>query len=457
MRAVRRGSRSAWSRAQSLAASSTGVCAGLLLALPARAFVTDTRAEERRCAGSPDLVCPSHTVSAPLLADELAVLKGPGFALLRGAQAVAEAGCAAQSIAAVALADAVQRAERRLGVDAQLAVVLSAAAPSCNLIYYVPLANDVRGIGYGHEDGRELFDDTPDSALEGVAFLNDWPYWRERPAEFHGAFHHEIGHRWGARVWAEIPGGEGHELLGRGGEHWSYFLDTRGSPHEGNVWLPDESGWSSQTPAHGSQFSWLDLYLMGVATPAEVEPFQLLLEPSTSHLDCRGRPVTSASPPQTCGSAHVQAEGVQLTIDAILAREGQREPPASTTPREVSVLALVLDSAQHPFGPADCRELGAVLGQRFAEFSAGTRGRLELLPVLAADADCDAEEWSVAPLPARATAAAGGGCALNSGGSLAARPGPLSWAALWCLALLGLGRRAIRASNARAPRLRSRP
>ncbi|MEY2930739.1 MAG: hypothetical protein RL033_1488 [Pseudomonadota bacterium] len=444
--------------------------AGLLLALPARAFVTDTRAEERRCpdVSDPNGVvpewadpgCPTGAVSAALLGDELVVLPGPGFGLVRGAQAVAEAGCAAEAIARAALADAVQRAEQRLGVDAELALVLSAAAPSCNSIFYVPLANDVRGIGYGHEDGRELFDDTPDSALEGVAFLNDWPYWRTRPEELHGSFHHELGHRWGARVLADIPAGAEYELLGRGREHWSYFLDTRGSPHEGNVWRGDESGWHSQTPPHGSQFSSLDLYLMGVATPAEVEPFELLLQPSTSALDCRGRPVTSASPPQGCQSIDLQAQPAQLTIDAILAREGPREPAARTAPRSVSVLALVLDSAQFPLGPSDCRELGSVLGQRFSEFEQGTRGRLRLSPVLSAAADCDAAEWSVAPAPARAApAAAGGGCELSLGALSfrAPAPGPaaLRWA-LWSVPLLGLCRRAIRALKAGGAGLRSR-
>src|SRR5688572_19494863 len=294
-----RGSRGVSARARCLARSTAGTLVSLLFALPAGAPVSDPRAEPRAC---PDgtAACPSETVSAAPLGDELVVLAGPGFALVRGAQAVAEAGCAPAAIASAALADAVQRAEQRLSVDAELAVVLSAAAPSCNVIYYVPLANDVRGIGYGHEDGRELFDDTPGSRLEGVAFLNDWPYWRARPEEFHSALHHELGHRWGARVLANIPGGAEHELLGRGREHWSYFLDSQGSPHEGNMWVPEASGWRSQTPPHASEFSWLDLYLMGVALPEEVGPFELLLEPEIGGLDCRGRPVTSSSPPQAC-------------------------------------------------------------------------------------------------------------------------------------------------------------
>lgn len=451
-----RGERRTLTSARSLAPGSSGILAGLLLALPAQAFVSETRAEERSCPGPSGAACPTETVSAALLGGELEVLAGPGFGLVRGAQAVAEAGCAAQNIAAVALADAVQRAEQQLGVDAELAVVLSAAAPSCNLIYYVPLANDVRGIGYGHEDGRELFDDTPGSALQGVAFLNDWPYWRTRLAEFHGAFHHELGHRWGARVLADIPGGADFELLGRGREHWSYFLDSQGSPHEGNVWVPGESGWVSQTPPHGSDFSWLDLYLMGVATPAEVGPFGLLREPRSSAVDCRGRALAPSSPPQSCEPVEVQGERVELSIDAILAREGPREPAASSAAREVSVLALVLDSAQFPFGPSDCHELGGVLAQRFADFSRGTRGRLSLRPVLPAAADCDAPEWSVAPAPALASAPAGGrGCALSASAASAQGPAALCWG-LGYLVFLGLGRRAIRASKAGGAGLRSR-
>src|SRR3569833_3160005 len=86
-----------------------------------------------------------------------------------------------------------------LGLVPRLVVVLATQPLICGDLFYLPLANDVRGIGYQHEPSGELFDQTPDSRLEGMAFLNDFPYWQAHPAEFQNAFDHEVGHRWGAR------------------------------------------------------------------------------------------------------------------------------------------------------------------------------------------------------------------------------------------------------------------
>jgi hypothetical protein len=396
-----------------------GALAALSLGHSARAFVLDTRAErrpaEQHCAGADGTACAvPGSISEPLLGAELKLLTGPGFVVLRGAEAVAEAACAAPIVAEAALTDTVERVEQRLGVDAELAIVLSSAPPSCNSIYYVPLANDVRGIGYGHDDGRELFDETPETRLEGIAFLNDWPYWRAHADEFRGAFHHELAHRWGARVQARIDGVASGELLGRGQAHWSYFLDTRGSPHEGNSWVPDALGQHSETPPHGSRFSPLDLYLMGVGLPEEVEPFALLRHPSASGLDCRGQSIRAASPPQTCGSRAVTGQVSQISIADILAVEGPREPAASHDAQSRSVLVILLDASAAPLDADTCQELSAVLATRFRDFAGATAGRMQLQQVLAGDGDCAAAEWS---LPARLSEPPGEaarGCTLAS-------------------------------------------
>jgi hypothetical protein len=399
-------------------------CAALSFALSARAFVVDPRADERSCAAADAADCPGSETSAALLGAELDVVVGPGFALVRGAQAVAEAACAAQPIATAALSDAVERAQRRLGIDAQIGIVLSSAAPSCNSMYYVPVANDVRGIGYQHDEGRELFDDSPDSALEGVAFLNDWPYWQAHPDEFRSAFHHEVAHRWGARVRAQIDGASSSELLGRGLSHWSYFLDTRGSPHEGNLWVSDGAGQHSETPLHGSQFSPLDAYLMGVGLPEEVQPFQLLRHPEVNGVDCRGQPVSAASPPQTCQSIEVTGEAARLSIDDILAVEGPRDPPPSLTPRSVTALVLVVDSPRAAFGSDACRELSGVLATRFGDFERATLGRLRLEQLLEGAGDCAAEEWQVPVASVSDEREVAHGCEVHGMGSRARSDSP---------------------------------
>jgi len=414
-----------WSRPCALL---SGGLAALSLAGPARGFVLDSRAEERRCDSAHDPACVApRSVTGALLADELELLRGPGFVLVRGAGAVAEAACAAQPVATTALTDAVQRVERRVGVDAELAIVLVSAPPSCNSIYYVPLANDVRGIGYGHDDGRELFDDTPETRLEGIAFLNDWPYWRAHADEFRSAFHHEAAHRWGARVQARIAGAASSELLGRGRAHWSYFLDTRGSPHEGNLWVPDVLGQHSETPPHGSQFSPLDLYLMGVGLPEEVEPFELLRDVTLTGLDCRGQVVSASSPPQTCGSLQAAGEATRISIDDILAVEGPRVPAASHDLQHRSALVIVLEGNASPFDADTCRELAAQLATRFRDFAQATAGRLQLEQALTSGGDCAAAEWSrPAPAASEPPSDPAPGCALRA--PLSRRSSLESWA-----------------------------
>lgn len=334
--------------------------------------------------------------------------------------AAAEAACALPRVARSVLHDAVAAAASALGVDPALAVVLTSAPLSCGAIYYVPLANDVRGIGYVHSDAREVFDDTPGAALEGIAFLNDWPYWRDRSEELASAFNHEVGHRWGARVHVRAPDLEPAALLGRERNHWSYFLSSDGSPHEGNVWLPAASGYVSQTPRFATEFSALDLYLMGVATAAEVGPFTLLTQPSAAGSDCTGAPLSAGSPPQRCAPLELQADAALLSVDDVIAAEGPRVPAARAEAVSLDVLVLVLETPNEPLGVEGCRELASALDARLVGFEQATWGRVALVNALGAGDSCDqvaaGAEASAEVLEAAPRGAAPVGCSLGDRG-----------------------------------------
>lgn len=313
---------------------------------------------------------------------QAAAIAGPGFALLRDPRGVGDAACGPEPVARSALLSAVHDAEHALGVDAQLAVVLSTAPLGCASIYYVPIANDVLGIGYAHTEGQEVFDRGGQSALEGIVFLNDWPYWREHPRELESAFNHEVGHRWGARVHARIEGQPSAALLGRQHAHWSYFLSSEGSALEGNVWRAAPGGFESATPEYPTQFSDLDLYLMGVLRAAEVRPLELLVEPRASEPDCTGAPPIAESPPQTCGPQRLEARAVTVTIDDVIAVEGERSPAAQSS-ATLNVLVLVFAPDAVALTSGDCAELSRALDAARADFAAATRGRLRLEDVLA--------------------------------------------------------------------------
>jgi hypothetical protein len=382
------------------------------------------KAEASRACGAASLT----DLDSPAAATSLEIRRGPGFALVRGADSHAEGACAPGPIAQAVLRDLAETVARSLDVDPTLAVVLTSEPGSCSSIYYAALANDVRGIGYQHTDAREIFDDTPDSALEGVAFLNDWPYWREHPQEFSGAFDHELGHRWGARVHARFadPATGSSALLGREDEHWSYLLDTSGSPLEGNVWVGVSEGFESRTPAYPTRFSQLDLYLMGAVAASEVPEFLLLAGATFDADDCRGQPIGPDSPPQSCGAVSARGDAIRVSIDDIIAVEGPRQPSPSSAARSFGVLAIVLESAESAIDVETCAEVSTAVTTRLAEFETASSGHVRLENVLGQGEACDAMCG-----PSTETAVPASACEFRPQRRL-----PGSWAALFLIALV---------------------
>ena len=341
--------------------------------------------------------------AAPIVASD--------FVFLTGAEALANQVCAPGLAGADQLAHTLSAMLPALGLAPRLVVVLATQPLICGDLFYHPLANDVRGIGYQHEPSGELFDQTPDSRLEGMAFLNDFPYWQAHPAEFQNDFDHEVGHRWGARVHALIDGVDSTELLGRDQEHWSYFLNSGGSPLEGNSWTDLGQGQYAAATALGpGRFSDLDLYAMGVLPASQVPP-QLLLRPATAATttDCLGQPLKATSPPQSCGPYQTQATPVTFGIADVIAAEGERDPPAVPTAISVDVAVVVLGTGAQPLDLSECQALADAVPARIADFATASRGRVLLNNLVTAGADCA----SFAQQPSPPTSS--GGCAAVPG------------------------------------------
>jgi hypothetical protein len=304
--------------------------------------------------------------------------QGPNFVLLANGGALAQAACASQKVANTILFDVAERMHLYTGMDPQIVVVLTTAPLACGDLFYVPFANDVRGIGYQHEEPSELFDDSPESRLEGIAFLNDFPYWQAHPEELAKDFAHEIGHRWSARVYAVRDGAASPVLLGRQSLHWSYYLDSGGSPIEGNTWSAlDDGHFRADTPISQRSFSDFDLYLMGVLPSAEVRPERLIVSTAAA-TDCLGNPLAASSPPQTCGPLDLPGQSESIAINAVIEAEGERMPAADPSLHVVDVAVLVLESDGTALDQAMCGVLTATLRERLDEFQSSTLGRLVL-------------------------------------------------------------------------------
>lgn len=179
-------------------------------------------------------------------------------------------------------------------------------------------------------------------------YMNRTSVWGTlEPEQSQWVFNHEIGHHWLAFVRLDLPGAEGSSvLLGRQNAHWSYFLDTGNAPMEGNAWLDNGDGTFTTDPDAGpGPYSDLELYLMGLVPPGDVEPF-FLVEPT----DTAGRvPATGPDhwvrqPPTTIAGSRVE-----ITVDDIIAANGPLMPGLVDAPPEYRFLTvLVVGPRENP-------------------------------------------------------------------------------------------------------------
>jgi hypothetical protein len=162
-----------------------------------------------------------------------------------------------------------------------------------------------------------------------------------------GHLGHEVGHRWSAYVAAKING----ETISLGTwPHWApglqarvafpYSLPTEASTLGGGVWQDNLDGTYTQlrdgyfVPAAG--YSYLDLYLMGLISAAEVPDFFIIKNLARVSKDTNGHPV-------------FRAERTKVTIQDVIAAEGARLPDVDHSQRRFNIgVAVVIEHGQSP-------------------------------------------------------------------------------------------------------------
>jgi hypothetical protein len=171
-----------------------------------------------------------------------------------------------------------------------------------------------------------------------------------RPAPYNyavGHLGHEVGHRWSAYVSAKVHG----ETIPLGPwPHWApglqtpapfpYSLPTEASTLGGGVWADNFDGTYTQlrdgyfVPATG--YSYLDLYLMGLISAAEVPDFFILRKQVRAGDDGNGHPV-------------YRAERTKVTIEDVIAAEGPRSPDVNHSQRRFNTgIVVVVEHGQRP-------------------------------------------------------------------------------------------------------------
>jgi hypothetical protein len=182
---------------------------------------------------------------------------------------------------------------------------------------------------------------------------------------------HEMGHRWAAFVSAKV----GEETIPLGPTHWArglqavvpfpYVRPTEASIMGGGVWLDNFDGTYTQldddyyVPATG--YSYLDLYLMGLISPAEVPDFFILRNLVAAGKDADGHPI-------------FKADRTKLTIQDVIAAQGPRVPDIDTSQRKFNTGMVIV--VQHGAAPSsELIERTNGIRKQWMEYFSITTGR----------------------------------------------------------------------------------
>jgi hypothetical protein len=157
---------------------------------------------------------------------------------------------------------------------------------------------------------------------------------------------HEMGHRWSAFVSAKV----GDETIELGPTHWAtglqapvafpYQRPTEASAMGGGVWQDNYDGTFTQldddyyVPATG--WSYLDLYLMGFISPAEVPDFFILRNLVHVGHDSNGHAI-------------FKADRTRITIQDVIATEGPRLPAVDKAQKNFNTgMVMVVEHGKTP-------------------------------------------------------------------------------------------------------------
>jgi hypothetical protein len=259
--------------------------------------------------------------------------------------------------------------------------------------FYQSLSNDIAGIGYKQAAEidatipAEFFDDTPDSKLTGFLHMNNWRnFLLDDGATIDDqwislVFGQELGHAWLAFVYAAFGEDPSEILLGRSSAHWNFYMHTDGSPIEGHRWIDHGGGDFEAVKLDAYQFSDLDLYLMGLMPPEEVQPWFVITEPH----DC----IDSSKEDKSCAPVdafgfkadqyRVKGSRVDITIDDVIAAEGPRVPAYPDAPNEFNLSFILIKRPDETLCDEEIAVIDEVIDRSLDQWIAQTRDRANLI------------------------------------------------------------------------------
>lgn len=248
-------------------------------------------------------------------------------------------------------------------------------------VWSTSVRNEDRGIGMPVFDHGALF---ASSELEHIVVMNDVGFYADDPTQRPvspsyayapstlAILAHEVGHRWLAYAGAIDQG-----LAGVDG-HWTYTFESGASFLGGNEIRANDDGTFTTTAAMRT-YGPLDRYLMGFASPDEVEPF-FVVDDAYDFVPPIGR---SGAP---LGVDSHPEEGIRfrgtrrdLTIADVIERTGPRWPDASrarTTFRMATVLVVPAGATADPEQVEKVERVRRAFGP-FFRTATGHRARMQ--------------------------------------------------------------------------------
>jgi MYXO-CTERM domain-containing protein len=255
--------------------------------------------------------------------------------------------------------------------------------------FFQSVANDVHGIGFEHIAPEDVvipepyFDDTPNSQVYGFLHMNRWTqYLGGDPGGTDDSlisliFGQELGHAWGSFVYYSQDGGPWTtNLLGRSNAHWSFYLDSGGSPMQGHEWVDNGDGTFTAQKTAVYVYSDLDLYLMGLLPAEDVAPWFVLEDPYDCFDAAAGDNV--CAPPQAftfeADTYTVGATRRDVTIEDVIAVEGARAPAWPEAPTEFDVSFLLIKRPDEVLSEEELAALDVIVGRSVELFEVQTQG-----------------------------------------------------------------------------------
>src|SRR6266545_2936124 len=262
---------------------------------------------------------------------------------------------------------------------------------------YLPVKNDVRGIGYDRFDRTAEYGSV--GRLQGVLNLNSLELLGPSPGT--GMLGHEFAHRWLASAGFLDDGRRSTALVT--GSHWCFYVDTRTgrtwrdvpttSFMFGSLWdeLPDGRFRTGRATSWG--YSPLDLYLMGLIPADSVPEFFYVADVPGQGPEC-----------SVTGASEVQGRKKVVTIGQVIAAEGPRDPDVTRSPKHFRMAFVLLVPPGRPPRDSELALLERLRRDWERDFGEYTSGRATM--------DARLHWEATGPPAARDTArqrAAGGG------------------------------------------------